>query len=65
MDSVCINQQDIQEKTEQVAAMGKIYGLAMRVVVWRCSGCGCLTGTKDGVCSNCGPSGRHSSSRGK
>ncbi|KAF1975784.1 HET-domain-containing protein, partial [Bimuria novae-zelandiae CBS 107.79] len=34
VDAVCINQQDEREKTQQVAAMARIYGLANRVVVW-------------------------------
>ena len=34
VDAICINQQDEEERTQQVAAMARIYGLAKRVVVW-------------------------------
>ncbi|PVH96154.1 HET-domain-containing protein, partial [Periconia macrospinosa] len=34
VDAVCINQDDDREKTHQVAAMARIYGLASRVVAW-------------------------------
>jgi len=34
IDQICINQEDNTEKTEQVALMGKIYGLAEKVLVW-------------------------------
>ena len=34
VDAICINQQDKEERTQQVAAMARIYGLAKRVVVW-------------------------------
>lgn len=34
VDSICINQEDNQEKTIQVGMMTKIFALASRVVVW-------------------------------
>jgi hypothetical protein len=34
MDSVCIDQQDVAEKSSQVALMGEIFAKATRVVVW-------------------------------
>jgi hypothetical protein len=34
MDSVCIDQQNIKEKSSQVALMGEIFAKATRVVVW-------------------------------
>lgn len=34
IDALCINQADAAEKSSQVAMMGRIYGLAERVVVW-------------------------------
>ena len=34
IDAVCINQEDIAERSEQVAMMGEIYKRAARVVVW-------------------------------
>jgi hypothetical protein len=34
VDATCINQKDDQEKSEQVASMFAIYGLARRVVMW-------------------------------
>ena len=34
MDSVCIDQQNIEEKNCQVAHMGQIFATATRVVVW-------------------------------
>ena len=34
IDAVCINQQDLSEKTQQVQMMGRIYGDAEEVVVW-------------------------------
>lgn len=33
-DAVCINQQDLAERSAQVALMGKIYSLASQVTVW-------------------------------
>jgi hypothetical protein len=33
-DAICINQQDLQERGEQVAFMGRIYAAARRVLVW-------------------------------
>lgn len=33
-DAVCINQQDLAERSAQVAIMGKIYSRASRVTVW-------------------------------
>lgn len=33
-DAVCINQQDVAERSAQVALMGKIYSLASQVAVW-------------------------------
>ncbi|KAF2653328.1 HET-domain-containing protein [Lophiostoma macrostomum CBS 122681] len=34
VDAVCINQGDVEEKSIQIQAMGKIYSLAHRVIVW-------------------------------
>jgi hypothetical protein len=34
MDSVCIDQQNVEEKSSQVALMGEIFAKATRVVVW-------------------------------
>ncbi|KAE9379992.1 HET-domain-containing protein, partial [Stipitochalara longipes BDJ] len=34
MDSVCIDQQSVEEKNVQVAMMGRIFAQARRVVVW-------------------------------
>ncbi|CAM1510676.1 Fc.00g010110.m01.CDS01 [Cosmosporella sp. VM-42] len=34
VDAICINQQDIDERNEQVRRMGDIYRFASRVVVW-------------------------------
>ena len=34
VDSICINQEDIKEKEQQIRFMAKIYGQANRVVVW-------------------------------
>ncbi|KFA72154.1 hypothetical protein S40288_07067 [Stachybotrys chartarum IBT 40288] len=34
VDAVCINQEDLQERSQQVAMMGDIYELASRVIVW-------------------------------
>ncbi|KAI4913049.1 uncharacterized protein J4E92_009921 [Alternaria infectoria] len=34
IDAVCINQEDLSEKTQQVQMMGRIYGYAEEVVVW-------------------------------
>ncbi|KAH8799902.1 heterokaryon incompatibility protein-domain-containing protein [Hyaloscypha sp. PMI_1271] len=34
MDSICINQQNVEEKNCQVARMGRIFATATRVVVW-------------------------------
>jgi hypothetical protein len=34
MDSVCIDQQSVEEKNVQVAMMGRIFATARRVVVW-------------------------------
>ena len=33
-DAVCINQQDISEKSEQVKLMGQIYTHATRILIW-------------------------------
>ncbi|KXT02330.1 hypothetical protein AC578_221 [Pseudocercospora eumusae] len=33
-DAICINQDDIEERSHQVAIMGEIYALAKRVLVW-------------------------------
>ncbi|KAF2730694.1 HET-domain-containing protein, partial [Polyplosphaeria fusca] len=33
-DAICINQEDIIERNQQVRLMGKIYSMARRVVVW-------------------------------
>ena len=33
-DAICINQTDNEEKSEQVAMMGRIYSLATRVIIW-------------------------------
>ncbi|KAL9108153.1 MAG: hypothetical protein Q9227_007007 [Pyrenula ochraceoflavens] len=38
VDAICINQDNIQERNEQVAVMGEIYAGAERVVVWLGSG---------------------------
>ncbi|RYP30055.1 hypothetical protein DL768_011202 [Monosporascus sp. mg162] len=34
IDALCINQQDEQERNQQVAMMGDIYGRAERVLIW-------------------------------
>lgn len=34
IDSICINQDDLSERAEQVQLMGEIYACARRVVVW-------------------------------
>jgi hypothetical protein len=34
VDAVCINQQDLKEREQQVHPMAKIYGKAKRVIVW-------------------------------
>ncbi len=34
VDAVCINQQDVKEKSQQVALMGKIYRGAKTVLIW-------------------------------
>ena len=34
IDSICINQSDIQEKNQQVRLMGEIYKKARRVLIW-------------------------------
>lgn len=34
IDAICINQDDVQEKNSQVAAMGRIYSLATRLTIW-------------------------------
>lgn len=34
VDAVCINQMNMEEKTEQIAMMGRIYGKAQQVLVW-------------------------------
>jgi Heterokaryon incompatibility protein (HET) len=33
-DAICINQHDVPERNRQVQMMGKIYGMAERVIVW-------------------------------
>lgn len=33
-DAVCINQSDVEERSEQVALMGEIFRRAYQVVVW-------------------------------
>ncbi|KAK4112575.1 hypothetical protein N656DRAFT_709691, partial [Canariomyces notabilis] len=34
VDAICINQDDVAEKTRQVRSMAKIYAKASRVIVW-------------------------------
>jgi hypothetical protein len=34
VDAICINQEDISERNEQVSRMGAIYNLATEVIVW-------------------------------
>src|ERR1700761_9437031 len=34
VDALCINQDDLHERSQQVAIMGEIYGKAARVLVW-------------------------------
>lgn len=34
IDAACINQEDVDEKSAQVAMMGRIYGAAEKVIVW-------------------------------
>ncbi|KAK3386901.1 heterokaryon incompatibility protein-domain-containing protein [Podospora didyma] len=34
VDAICINQESIDEKTEQIAIMGDIYRRALRTVIW-------------------------------
>ena len=34
IDALCINQQDIEERTQQVAIMGQIYQLNHKVLIW-------------------------------
>ncbi|KAF2247543.1 HET-domain-containing protein, partial [Trematosphaeria pertusa] len=34
VDALCLNQQDLEEKTEQVRRMGRVYQCAMKVHVW-------------------------------
>jgi len=34
IDAICVNQQDLNERSQQVQRMGDIYSLAERVVVW-------------------------------
>ena len=34
IDAICINQEDIQERSAQVQRMARIYGKANRVIVW-------------------------------
>lgn len=34
IDAICIDQQSVQEKNEQVPLMGKIYFSATRVIIW-------------------------------
>jgi hypothetical protein len=34
IDSICINQANLEERGSQVARMGQIYGLARRVIAW-------------------------------
>lgn len=34
VDAICIDQENLQEKGFQIQSMAKIYGQAMRVVVW-------------------------------
>ena len=34
IDAICINQQDLRERSSQVKIMGDIYRLADRVVIW-------------------------------
>lgn len=35
IDSICINQDDLQEKSQQIAIMDQIYSGADRVLIWR------------------------------
>ncbi|KAF2496771.1 hypothetical protein BU16DRAFT_458540 [Lophium mytilinum] len=34
IDSICINQNDLQERNHQVSAMGQLYSSAAEVIVW-------------------------------
>ena len=34
IDAICINQQDLRERSQQVQMMGRIYGCAEEVVIW-------------------------------
>ena len=34
IDAICINQEDLQERSNQVVRMGDIYQLASRVIIW-------------------------------
>ena len=34
IDQLCINQDDAEERSRQVAVMGQIYGLAQEVIIW-------------------------------
>jgi len=34
IDAICINQNDLDERTSQVRIMGKIYGRAVKTVIW-------------------------------
>ena len=34
IDQLCINQDDVEERSREVAIMGQIYGLAQQVIVW-------------------------------
>ncbi|KAI4863254.1 heterokaryon incompatibility protein-domain-containing protein [Hypoxylon rubiginosum] len=34
VDSICINQKDVNERNQQVSMMGSIYSLAIRVISW-------------------------------
>ena len=34
IDSICVNQQDLKERSSQVLRMADIYGQAERVIAW-------------------------------
>lgn len=38
-DAICINQKDVQEKSQQVAMMARIYQKARRVLIWLGESC--------------------------
>ena len=53
IDAICIDQQSVREKNEQVPMMGEIYRAATRCVVWlgTAVGSGPAGGTRSGVCA--------------